>query len=119
MKFLRSIVFALLLTGLCILAPAQTAPPPAAPQLKVLVMPFVSIDQGEHLQWVGRAVQQSLVADLARQANIQAIAAAQPTMAEVTDPAAAANAAKSQQAQFIIMGSYQAVDDSNLRLTGQ
>jgi len=84
----------------------------AAPA-KVLLMPFESAGPAEK-QWVAKALQENLLAELTRVNSVEAIAGKQ-TAADLN---AALKAAADAKADYVIFGSYQAVE-GDLRMTGQ
>jgi TolB-like protein len=104
-------------------APASPSTRPAAPQAdrdmrpRVLVMPFEELADAPARAWVGKAMQQSLVAELTRSGLVSVLTPADDA-APATDAAAAAKAARDVQAPLVIIGSYQLVGDE-LRVTGQ
>src|SRR2546423_7418253 len=85
----------------------------AAGQAKVLLLPFDSVGPAEK-QWVAKAVQQNLLAELSRINSVQAV----PSDKTATDLETALKAANEAQADFVVFGSYQAVE-GDLRITGQ
>lgn len=97
---------------------AQPAGAASASQLesKVLIVPFTPVEASDP-DWIGRAVQQSLVADLSRNNGGTAIQA-------VGDPnplgsiEQAVEAGKKANARYVIFGSYQRIEPT-LRITGQ
>src|SRR5688572_22936387 len=88
----------------------------AADAPKVLVAPFTEISDGAKREWVGRAVQQALVAELARLSIVSPINA--PADAKVDDAESAIAAAKSAGAAYVVFGAYQ-LREQELRITGQ
>lgn len=84
-----------------------------APPAKVLVLPFDVAGPTEK-PWIAKAVQQNLMAELSRLNSVQPVTGA--TAAKDQD--AALKAAQEAGADFVVQGTYQAVD-SDLRLTGQ
>jgi TolB-like protein len=85
----------------------------AAAPSKVLLMPFESVGEGEKA-WVAKAVQQNLVAELSRVSSVQPVTAGDPAR----DLDAAVKAAQEAKADYVVFGSYQAVE-GDLRMTGQ
>lgn len=84
---------------------------------RVLVLPFEELSDAPQRAWVGKAMQDSLIAELTRSGLVAVItppADAQPTK----DAAAAAQLARDQHAPLAILGSYQLVGEE-LRVTGQ
>ncbi len=81
---------------------------------RVLVLPFRAISPNNELDWVGRAVQQSLISDLA--AKVPGGVSESSTPAEDADDAI--KAAAKAEAKYVVFGGYQGVNGS-LRLTGQ
>jgi TolB-like protein len=80
---------------------------------KVLLLPFESVGPVEK-DWVAKALQQNLVAELARVNSVQAVTGDHP--ASAMD--AALKAAGEANADYVVFGSYQSVD-GDLRMTGQ
>jgi TolB-like protein len=80
---------------------------------KVLLLPFDSVGPVEK-DWVAKALQQNLVAELARVNSVQAVTGERP--AGGAD--AALKAAGEAKADYVVFGSYQSVD-GDLRMTGQ
>jgi TolB-like protein len=131
-----AVVAAVLLAG-CVLdpenAPAQSATPAAAPAYSqtpqyaqplpsqqsgpasVLVFPFVPAGNPGTYDWIGRGVQQSLLADLSS-SNVTKVVfpATQPAQGPV-DPIAVG---EQSGANFVIIGTFQ-VNDTQVRVTGQ
>src|SRR5438046_1422336 len=84
----------------------------AAPA-KVLLLPFDSAGPAEK-QWVAKALQQNLLAELSRVNSVEPVLGAQVA----ADLDAALKAAGDAKADYVIFGSYQAVE-ADLRMTGQ
>jgi TolB-like protein len=84
-----------------------------AAQPKVLLLPFDSIGPAER-QWVAKAVQQNLLAELSR------INSVQPLVADkiARDQTDALKLAADANADYVVFGSYQSVE-GDLRITGQ
>ncbi|MGB7157216.1 MAG: hypothetical protein WBD40_04055, partial [Tepidisphaeraceae bacterium] len=84
---------------------------------RVLVLPFEEFGDSPARQWIGKAIQQSLVAELTRGGLVSVVT---PTAQSKPpkDAAAAAQSARDVQAPLVITGSYQIVND-DLRVTGQ
>ena len=80
---------------------------------KVLLLPFESVGPVEK-DWVAKALQQNLVAELARVNSVQAVTGERPAIA-LDD---ALKAADQASADYVVFGSYQSVD-GDLRMTGQ
>ena len=85
----------------------------AAGPAKVLLLPFDSAGPAEK-QWISKALQQNLLAELSRVNSVEPVLGAQ--VANTID--AALKAAQDAGAQFVVFGSYQAID-ADLRMTGQ
>jgi TolB-like protein len=104
-------------------APVQPTPVPpmfthpvaasAAPVCDVYLTPFMVIGNDNTLDWVGKAVQQNLLTDLAR-AKLHPLGADKA----ITNASDAQAAAKAAGAKFLISGSYQ-VADQQVRFNGQ
>ena len=80
---------------------------------KVLLIPFNSVGPAEK-DWVAKALQQNLVAELSRVNSVQAVT----QDANVDGMDNALKAAATANAVFVVFGSYHAVD-GELRMTGQ
>lgn len=83
---------------------------------RILVLPFFDASGGSSYAWVGKAIQQDLVADLARatRAHLESPADAAPA----ADAAAALAAGRSGGATLVIYGQYQAAG-GQMQITGQ
>ena len=100
----RLILLSMLMTGTFVWAGAPA---------KVLLIPFNSVWPAEK-DWVAKALQQNLVAELSRVNSVQAVT--QDGTVDGMDNAL--KAAATANADFVVFGSYQAVD-GDLRMTGQ
>ncbi|CAN5370889.1 hypothetical protein BH10PLA1_BH10PLA1_20660 [soil metagenome] len=96
--------------------PAPATQPSESAEVKVLVLPFAPLQPNDP-EWIGRAIQQSVAADLSRPTNGQSLQAMNDGKAAVTT-ADAIDAGRSAGAQFVVYGSYQLIEPS-LKLTGQ
>ena len=107
--------FVLTLCGL-IAAPAPAAPStqPALEQGKILILPFVAVNKNDSQPWLGRSVQQSLVADLTMVAPDRATS----NDTEATDTESALAAGRKADASYVVTGSFTTIGQ-DLRLTGQ
>lgn len=85
----------------------------AAAPAKVLLLPFESAGEAERA-WVAKAVQQNLVAELSRVNSVQVVTGNDPAK----DQEGALKTAQDAKADYIVFGSYQAID-GELRITGQ
>ena len=96
--------------------PAWAAGPATQPSEvgKILVLPFTPVNKTDSQPWLGRSVQQSLVADLTMIAPDHAFA----SEAEANDPDAAVAAGKKADARYVVFGTFTTVH-SDVRLTGQ
>ncbi len=102
------------LTGVNLLAADPGTPPVAAAQTcDVYLTPFTAISNDNSLDWMGKAVEQNLLTDLAR-AKLHPQAADKP----LANPADAQAAAKAAGAKYLIAGSYQ-VADQQVRFNAQ
>lgn len=112
MRHLPYLLGALLSGGTCVLAAPTTSLPEAQPV--ILVLPF-NVGGGS-AGWMGKAVQQDLLTDLAQatHASIKAPADASPA----ADPAAALRAAGDAGASLVVFGQVQ-TSGTEVRLTGQ
>ena len=106
-------------------APATPAKSPAATEQtvpadnmpRVLVLPFEELSDAPKREWVGKAIQQSLVAELTRGGLVSVVTPAADSK-PVKDAAGAAQAARDVRAPLVITGTYQLIDQ-DLRVTGQ
>lgn len=109
----------LILAGAAIAGEPATRPVGAQPS-RVLILPFGSVNEQAARDWIGQAVQQNLVAELARVAWLRPIELSN----REDSPLAKINfqdalkIGKENDARYVIFGSYQAVV-SELRITGQ
>lgn len=96
-------------------AAAETSATPSAADARVLVLPFTPA-AGTNFAWVGRAVQQDLVADLSRSTRtaVDAPANVQPA----ADAAGAVAQGRQAGASIVVFGQFQSAGPS-MRLTGQ
>jgi TolB-like protein len=95
--------------------PADMAPPgPIAPETTVLVLPFTATDGEAQDAWIGRAISQSLTADLSIDRTMQ-VSSDKTADADTTAEAAAAGA--KADAKQVIFGSFQHVGQ-DVRITG-
>lgn len=85
----------------------------AAAPARVLVLPFDSVGPAEKA-WIAKAVQQNLLAELGRINSVQAVSG----NGGAADADAALKLAAAANAQYVVFGTYQAVD-ADLRITGQ
>jgi TolB-like protein len=94
---------------------AADAPLPGDPS--ILLLPFTTIPANTSSDWIGPAIQQNLLNELARAKVIQPLL---PPAAQtpIADPAAATQAAKAAGSTFVLYGSYH-LNDGSLRITGQ
>ena len=95
--------------------PSRTVPEDRRP--RVLVLPFTELSEEPKREWVGKAMQQSLIAELTR-SNMVAVVTPPANAPVANDAAAAAQLARDQHAPLAIIGSYQLVGEE-LRVTGQ
>ena len=87
------------------------------PRPRVLVMPFDELADSPKREWVGKAMQQSLIAELTRSGMV-AVMTPPADAPRAADAKAAAKLARDVQAPLVIVGSYQLLDQ-DLRVTGQ
>jgi TolB-like protein len=81
---------------------------------KVLVLPFVSLNQAEFQPWLGRSIQQSVLADLMMSAPGRALSGD----VAAKDADAALDAARTAGAQYVVRGNYVSAGD-DVRVTGE
>jgi len=114
---LAGIVCVASLSGLVIAPPVRAEGPttaPAADQGKILVLPFTALNKAESQAWLGRSIQQSLLADLTVVAPARATAAD----TEVNDAPAAIDVGRRAGAAYVVFGAFATVNQE-LRVTGQ
>lgn len=93
-----------------------TTQPAAQLEAKVLIVPFAPVEATDP-DWIGRAVQQSLLADLSRAIGSVAIqAVGDPSPLSAVEQAI--EAGRKVNARYVIFGSYQRIEPT-LRITGQ
>ena len=90
------------------------ADPAGGPADKILILPFNGLNPSEYQAWLGRSIQQSVLADLT------AVAPGRVASADIEarDANAALDAARKAGARFVVFGNFTTVDHE-LRLTGQ
>src|SRR5687768_7174614 len=93
-----------LLAVICISGPAL-----AADAAKVLVASFAEISDDTKRDWVGRAIQQSLVAELSRLPIVTPISA-KPEVGVIDDVEESVRAAKGAGTPYVVFGAYQLVE---------
>lgn len=115
----RALSVVALLGALLLLATPSRADEPAtqpAPGAsKVAVLPFDGIGDVNHQDWIGKAIQSSVVTELSRSKNLQ------PTAIDASGPfdgAKALAAAQGASASVVVYGNFQVIDNQ-LRITGQ
>jgi TolB-like protein len=95
----------------------QQAPDVQDTRPRVLVMPFDELADAPKRDWVGKAMQQSLVAELTRTGAVSVVTP--PADApSAKDPKDIAKLARDLGAALVVTGAYQIVDQ-DLRVTGQ
>ena len=87
-----------------------------ADDTRVLIIPFNTLNVPEAYQWIGKGVQENLVADLGRSGNVVPVAFQGSVIVE--DNATAARLARKAQATLAIRGAAQVVGN-DARLTAQ
>jgi TolB-like protein len=99
--------------------PATTQASGERPPMNVLLLRFDQLDQTAGMTWVGRAVQQSLLAEAVRLRAVQAITPREETLTNhsTTDQAVAQRMGQESGAEYVVYGSYQ-THENELRLTG-
>lgn len=90
------------------------APPAVRPVDKILVLPFAPLNPADPQVWVGKSVQQSLVADLLVGAPGRIISADEPA----ADPEKAIALAHKAGAGYVVTGNF-VTSNNVLRVTGQ
>lgn len=99
--------------GMVVCIASAATGPTTAPVVDVLVLPFTALGNQPTAAWIPRAVQQNLMADLARGRFHPAQQQQSPI-----DAAAARAAGRAVGARYVIFGTYQSVD-LMLRFDGQ
>jgi len=94
---------------------AGNAAAPGSESGKILILPFHETASANYA-WVGKAIQQDLLADLTRATKAQVDAPSSAAPAQ--DAAAALDAAKQTGAVLVVYGQYQTVG-GQMRITGQ
>jgi TolB-like protein len=93
---------------------ADKPPVTTAAKGKVLLLPFVGLNKSEQQPWLGKSVQQSLLADLTVVAPGRVIA----MDTEAADATAALEAGRKLGARYVVHGSFVTVGQ-DLRVTGE
>jgi TolB-like protein len=123
---LRTIIIVSLLFAASLVRAVEPAASQPAP-LKVLVVPFTVVGGDAKQAWIGRAVQQNLQAELARQSDIEVIgtlslqnqrAILPPVDGAALDDATAFAVGKAANADILVFGNCQVVGTS-VRITGR
>ena len=117
LRTLAGIVCVASLSGLVIAPLVRAEGPATAPavdQGKILVLPFTALNKAESQAWLGRSIQQSLLADLTVVAPARATAAD----TEVNDASAAIDVGRRAAATYVVLGAFATVNQE-LRVTGQ
>jgi len=107
-------MFAVFLMGLALPALALADAPTSRPALKIAVLPFDVMGPSGH-EWLGRAMQDGLATGLQNQLGIQTVIA---SVVAPLDSAAAMETAKTVNADLVIFGGIQVVDNQ-IRINGQ
>ncbi len=118
MKKLILLAAAIFIGGSLAAAAPTTQPTthPALPLTKVLIVPFKQAGDTSSHGWVGPAIQESLMTDVAGSPDTEAVALNHP-LANGEKPEAV-KAAKGVGASIVVLGSYQ-FSDGQLRVMGQ
>src|SRR5277367_4736901 len=107
-------IFAAVMSAMLLSMPAVYADSPTPqPACDVYLTPFTPLGNDNSLDWVGKAVQQNLITDLAR-AQLHPLGSDKP----ITNVADAQAAARAAGAKYLISGTYQ-VSDQQVRFNGQ
>jgi TolB-like protein len=102
------------MTGVHPASGAQPATEPANDSGGVLVLPFTPLNQSEYQPWLGRSIQQSMMAELTMAAPGRASASDTPA----ADDKAALAAGRNAGVRYVVYGSF-ATANQELRATGQ
>src|SRR5271154_4731891 len=115
MKRIMMLLAVILGAGSLAFGQATTMPAVDGP-VKLLVIPFAQIGDTTGHEWVGSALQESLMTEAAGNTTVQAVALDRPLargdMSQVTA------AAKGTGASLVVFGAFQ-YSDSQLRVTGE
>lgn len=104
--------FAIVMALLLVL-PARGAEPTTKPAL--LLLRFAPLNDATGTEWIGRAVQESLLTDAARISSVSVLSSQQtPT----TDIATARQLARDAHAQLVVLGGIQTIGD-DVKITGR
>jgi TolB-like protein len=95
---------------------AAPAPAQAGSAVRVLVIPFSTLNVGDNQEWIGRAVQEDIIADFGHTNQFTPVAFQGQLLVE--DNATAVSLAHKADANLVIRGSAQMVD-KDLRITAQ
>ncbi len=115
MRLMLVFGFVLSLASATFAEPATQPAPLAVPV--VLVMPFAPIGDATRLGWVGQAVQQNMMTELARVRSLKVVAGKMEAGA-ANDADAVKKIAREAGAVFVIFGNFQLVEP-DLRITGE
>jgi len=115
MKKVLLLLVAILAGNSLALGQAATMPAVQTP-VKVLVVPFTQIGETGGHEWVGAAIQESLLTDASLDTAVQATAMDRPLAKD--DLSQATVAAKGTGATLVVFGGYQYTSDQ-LRVTGR
>jgi TolB-like protein len=115
MKKLFVLIAVVLAGGSLAFAQATTMPAVQAP-VKVLVIPFAQIGNSGGHEWVGSALNESLLTEASGNTALQTVSLDRPLPR--SDAGLAASAARGTAASIVVFGAYQ-YSDNQLRVTGQ
>lgn len=111
----RLLTCVLVFPAVCLAQDAATTQPAPNETATVFVLPFTPPAPPQY-QWIGRGVQQDMLADLTP--HVRGSVAAPGDAAPAADSPPALQAARTRGASIVVFGSAQAIGDE-LRLTGQ
>jgi TolB-like protein len=105
--------FSAIILSLCFAAVASAAGPTSRPT--VLLTRFAQLSETAGTEWIGRAVQESLLTDLSRVDGYAVVSDQHPP---TTDLGTAAQLGRDAGADLVVIGGYQQIGN-DLRITGQ
>src|SRR5579872_4248814 len=110
------ILIAVILAGGSLAFGQATTMPAAQDPVKVLVIPFAQIGNSGGHEWVGSALNESLLTEASGNTGLQTVSMDRPLPR--SDAGLASAAARGTAASIVVFGAYQYSDDQ-LRVTGQ
>ena len=111
------LIIAVIFGGASLVLAQATTMPAVQQNLKVLVIPFTPIGGTTSHEWVGAAIQENLMTDVAGSPSVWALGFDHPI--PNGDVAQATAQARNTGASLVVFGAYQFTTDNQLRITGQ